>query len=148
MHCAWIIMKPGRSAGKNRLPRNPSLAPRRLGTVATDNEQVLSLLLSSSGDSPPHRISRVNLLPWGPPAPPLPPSDSSLMSSDDEKSLWGLAALLSRGEPAKTEAETPGFTLCSGQADLLTKAHGTHSPLKPRDPLPSPGSEGRTLFGS
>ena len=85
--------------------------------------------------------------PLGFPCPP-PPSDSSLTSSDDEKSLCGLASLHSRGESAKTEAETPGFTLCSGQADLLTIAHGTQSPLKPRDPLPSPSSEGRTLFCS
>lgn len=37
--------------------------------VVMDNEQVLSLSVSSSGDSTPHGTSQANLLPWGSPAP-------------------------------------------------------------------------------
>ena len=149
MKYAWIIPKPARSPWKNCLPRNQSLAPKRLGTVAMDNEQVLSLSVSSSGDSPPHGTSWPKPLTWGPPS----PSHLTLLSvsNDDEKSLCGGAALHSREEPAKTEAETPGFAPCSEQADLLTIASGMQSPLKPETCSPPPhlsGSGERPLFCS
>ena len=118
-----------------------------LGTLEMDNEQVLSLSVSSSGDSPTHGTSWPKPLTWGP----LSPSHLTLLSvsNDDEKSLCGGAALHSREEPAKTEGETPGFAPCSEQADLLTITVRCRAPSNQRPaPLPhtSPAQEDGLCF--